>query len=109
MAAKLAPDPDFRARLYQGAAVAMLHSGFFGALVLLDGWFSRRLLHDTERTVMAATTVVVSMFWPFFLVMYLVWIRKSARQRRLEWKTQLAENRRVGRVHQRLQGRRQSG
>jgi len=105
MAGTSAPDPGWRIRLTQGLALSMLFPAFFGGLVLLDGWFSRRLVDQTERTVMEATTVIVALFWPCFLVMYLVRIRKSARQCRLEFRALQGEEKRVDRVRHLLQAK----
>src|SRR5262245_27663412 len=58
-----APDPGLRSRIYQGVALSMLFPAFFGGLVLMDGWFSRRLVYDPEGTVREATMVITALFW----------------------------------------------
>jgi hypothetical protein len=100
-----APDPGWRGRMFQALALSMLFASFFGAISLLDGWFSRRLLDRTEREVVVATTIMTSMFWPCFLVLYLGRVRKSARRREFDWQAQHAEEKRLERVHRALQGR----
>lgn len=99
------PDPGLRGRLVQGVALSMLFPAFFGGLVLMDGWFSRRLITETEQTVREATMVIMALFWPCFLVMYFTRIRKSAARCRFEQKAQIVEEKRVDRVHQLLQGK----
>src|SRR5258705_12254598 len=91
--------------MLQALALSMLFASFFGAISLMDGWFRHRLVYQAEKAVVVTTTVMTAMFWPCFLILYFGRVRKSARRREVDWQALQAEEKRLERVHQALQGK----